>query len=56
MQTQWREGFNGRSGLDYNPVIAMVRELGWPLVQTLDLLQAIEVVYLDEQRKKREAK
>ncbi|MBI5920259.1 MAG: DUF1799 domain-containing protein [Betaproteobacteria bacterium] len=55
MQTQWRDGFNGRTGLDYNPVIAMVRELDWPLVTTLEMLQTIEIVYLDGQRKKRES-
>jgi hypothetical protein len=46
VRTQWREGFNGRTGLDYGPVIEIIRALGWDLLATLDLLQAIELEVL----------
>lgn len=53
IETQWRSGFNGRTGLDYGPAIAIIKDLRWPLTATLGLLSAIENAALevwDEQR------
>jgi hypothetical protein len=47
VQTQWREGFSGRTGLDYGPVIEIIRALGWDLLVALDLLQVIELEVLN---------
>lgn len=44
IRTQWRVGGGGGLiGLDYNPAIALMQSLGWPLGLGLELLQAIEV-------------
>ena len=46
VQTQWRMGAAGSTGLDYNPAIALMQALGWPLDLGLELLQHIEVELL----------
>lgn len=45
VRTQWRVGFDGRVGLDYNPVIALVERAGAGerLWKILELLQVIEI-------------
>lgn len=48
VQTQWRHDPLGRrTGLDYNPAIAIIRALRWDLPRALTLLQAIERVAMD---------
>lgn len=42
LQHQWREGFNGRSGLDFGPAIRIIDARGWDLDLTLQLLHTIE--------------
>lgn len=50
VQTQWRMGPSGaRSGLDYSPVIALVKDQGWDLTRSLTLLQAVEMTALEVQ-------
>lgn len=52
VQTQWRLGPLGqRTGLDYNPAIAIIRDMRWDLPRALTLLQAIERVALDPEGK-----
>lgn len=53
IQTQWRVGFGGRTGLDYNPAIKLIELYGWDLELALDLLTAIEITILEEEEKKR---
>ncbi|MCE5182359.1 MAG: DUF1799 domain-containing protein [Betaproteobacteria bacterium] len=53
MQTQWRVGFGGRTGLDYNPAIKLIERYGWDLELALDLLGVIEHTILEEDEKKR---
>jgi hypothetical protein len=56
VRTQWREvadmgmGSDGRvyckrvrTGLDYKPVIELIRALEWDLLTTLDMVQGIEL-------------
>ena len=40
--SQWRVGFSGRTGLDYNPAIALMQDKHWNLETGIDLLGAIE--------------
>lgn len=51
LQTQWREGMGGRSGLDYAAVLAYLREgcglSGAALQQRFGLLQALERTALE---------
>jgi len=48
VQTQWRRDPLGRRcGLDYNPAIALIRDLRWDLPRALTLLQQIERVAMD---------
>ena len=47
LQTQWRIGFGGPTGLDYSPAIALIQSMGWPLRLGLDLLRAIEHGFLE---------
>lgn len=43
IRTQWRTGgMGGATGLDYNPAIALMQHLSWPLDLGLELLQVIE--------------
>lgn len=53
LRTQWRESFNGRTGLDYNPFIKLIEHYQWDLELTIDLLGVIEHTVLDEIEKKR---
>lgn len=47
IRTQWRVGgMGGATGLDYNPAIALMQSLHWPLALGLELLQVIEVEML----------
>lgn len=47
IRTQWRSGgMGGAVGLDYNPAIALMQSLGWPLDLGLELLQAVELELL----------
>jgi hypothetical protein len=55
VRTQWRVGPMGATGLDYTPVIAMIKDLRWPLVGTLDLLGSIERMFLECQSERRES-
>lgn len=55
VQTQWRAGMNGRDSLDYNPAISLIKELRWSVVGTLDLLQVIELEFLECQREQRQS-
>lgn len=50
VHTQWRVGMSGAVGLDYNPAIAIIQSMGWPLAQALGLLQAVECGFLDAWR------
>lgn len=44
LRTQWRVGGMGELiGLDYNPAIALMQSLHWPLDLGLELLQAVEI-------------
>lgn len=43
VQTQWRAGPGGREVLDYNPAIAIIQAMRWPLPLALELLQAVEL-------------
>lgn len=44
IHTQQRTGFEGQPiGLDYNPAIALMQSLGWPLDLGLELLQVVEI-------------
>lgn len=56
LRTQWRHGFNGRTGLDYNPAIKLIECYGWDLDFALELLGVIELAVLeqDEERRERE--
>lgn len=47
VQTQWRIGMAGAEGLDYNPAIAIIQSMGWPLPRALALLQAVEQGFLE---------
>jgi hypothetical protein len=46
ISTQWRMGFAGPYGLDYNPAIALMQERGWRLALGLDLLKTVETSWL----------
>ncbi len=52
IRTQWRYGFNGPQGLDYNPAIKLIEHHGYDLEFALDLLQAIEATVMEERAKK----
>lgn len=52
VRTQWRMGFAGPVGLDYAPAIRFVEELGWPLITSLELLQAVEEARLEAWRER----
>lgn len=47
VSSQWRTGMAGPTGLDYNPAIALIQSMGWPLPLALDLLQAAERGFLE---------
>lgn len=47
IQTQWRAGFGGRTGLDYNPAIKLIEYYGWDLALALDLLKTVEIKLLE---------
>lgn len=47
VQTQWRVGMGGATGLDYTPAIALVQSMGWPLPRALALLQAVEAGFME---------
>ena len=47
VHTQWRVGMAGATGLDYNPAIAIIQSMGWPLKQALGLLQAVEMGFME---------
>lgn len=51
VRTQWREGMNGRTGLDYNPAISIIRARRWDLPLALELLQVIETIMLQARPK-----
>lgn len=45
--TQWRRGSDGLAvALDYNPAIALMQHLGWPIDLGLELLQVVELEML----------
>lgn len=55
LRTQWRHGFNGPTGLDYNVAFRLLDGAGytgasWDIA--LDELQQMELAALDEMRKK----
>lgn len=50
--TQWRHGFNGRTGLDYGPVFTLMREKCWDIEFGLEMLQAIEHAVIEASRPK----
>ncbi len=47
LATQWRSGFGGRTGLDFNVAIALAGRRGWDVDLTLELLGALEAEILD---------
>lgn len=47
VRTQWRVGFAGRTGLDYNPAIALMQAKRWNIEIGLTLLRAIELETLN---------
>lgn len=51
IRTQWRAGFNGRTGLDYNPALTLAAARGMDVDLTLELLQVIELETLSQDRK-----
>ncbi len=52
MQTQWRIGFNGRTGLDYNAMYLVANTLNTVINQDmLAKIQALEFATLDDQAK-----
>jgi hypothetical protein len=61
IQNQWREGFNGRTGLDYAaviPVIGLFTKQTAEQRQTLEMINALEsgcMMELAEWRKRKEA-
>nr|WP_255632063.1 DUF1799 domain-containing protein [Rhodoferax sp. U2-2l] len=58
IQTQWRVGFNGRSGLDYAAVTAYLRDVERVAARTFAhkfmCIQAMELAALDEWDKQRQ--
>lgn len=46
--TQWRAGFTGLTGLDYNPAIALMQASGWDIELGIGLLRCVEIEYLKE--------
>lgn len=50
IQTQQRES----GGLDYNPAIALIHARGWDLDLALELLQAIELKFIELSNDERE--
>jgi hypothetical protein len=48
INTQWRTGFNGRTGLDYGPVITLAQARGWDVDLTLELMRVIELETLKQ--------
>lgn len=57
ISSQWRDGFSGRTGLDYGPAIRLIEERGWRLERSLDFLRAIEREVLEweeDERSKRQ--
>lgn len=49
IRTQWRSGgMGGVVGLDYNPAIALMQSLCWPLDLGLELLQVVELELLSK--------
>ena len=42
VQYQWREGFGGKSGLDFGPAIRVIDGRGWDIELALQLLHVIE--------------
>lgn len=53
--TQWRVGGGGATGLDYGVAVLLIREFGWQLEISLDLLGVIERTVLEEIGKKSDA-
>lgn len=47
VSSQWRTGMAGATGLDYNPAIAIIQSMGWPLPQAIELLQAVERGFIE---------
>lgn len=48
LATQWRAGFGGREGLDFNPFITLMQARGWDVDLGIRLLRAIESELLEE--------
>lgn len=55
LPTQWRYGMNGRTGLDYTAVLAMLREMRLPRDKREEIfagVQVMEIAALEEMKRK----
>lgn len=53
MQTQWRVGMSGATGLDYGPLFTRMSRLSVEWEQTFDDIRVLEAAALEQMRKDR---
>lgn len=46
LYTQWRYGMNGRTGLDYTAVLAMLRSYRYPQKKADEIFAAVQIMEL----------